>query len=169
MANTHPPQHLVGAFVLTPAGWIHGILHLPVVKNLVEFLNAPEEFLKLTKVVLPGARPLQPFLALRKTAALLVVPSLDQGMEKITGSLGALSSSHHPVICLLSQGSVQGHLKLPKGTRISDFLQRHPGFIELLHCQMGATPLLKPDPSNSDTWPLVLLNSQSILGMTEPG
>lgn len=160
MSTLHPPQDAVPVVVFTPAGWIRGTFHVPKVKTLLGFLNLQEEILKLTEVILPGTSQAQPFLALHKSAALLVIPqrSNDPSMP---------GRDRRLVTCLLSMGSVRGYLDVAETVRTSDFFLRSPSFIELQTCHVGPNPYLDPAETAGEPFPLVLVNARSLVGATE--
>lgn len=166
MSNViHPPQHSVPVFVFTSAGWIHGVFHVPVIQNLLSFLNCQDEILKLTDVMLPGTKHIQPFLALQKNSALLVVPQ--QGLEALKPESYPASRERRLVTCLLSLGSIHGHLDVIETVRTSDFLLRNASFFEIYQCHMGPSPFLDPNEVTGKPFPVVLVNSKGLIGTTE--
>jgi hypothetical protein len=166
MSVIYPPQNPVPVFVFTPAGWIHGVFHVPTVKNLLSFLNTQDEILKLTDAVLPGTKQAQPFLALHKSATLLVVPQHGLEALKLDPSIAA-SRERRLVTCLLSLGSIHGHLDVADTVRTSDFLLRNASFFDLYQCHMGPNPFLDPKELTDEAFPVVLVNSKSLVGTTE--
>ncbi len=164
MDSPRPSQTPLSVIVFTPSGFIRGTLHLPVVKTLPSFLNAQDEILKLTEAVLPGSDLVHPFLALHKSSVILVVP---QGLEAAKPAPGAMPLERRAVTCLLSLGSIRGHLDMPENLRTSDFLLRNTGFIEFHECFVGSTSYFDPSEATGAPLPLVLVNSRNMVGVTE--
>jgi|GEM_PF-1102480 len=165
MDSPRPPQTAIPVIVFTPSGFIRGTLHLPEVKTLHSFLNSQDEILKLTEAVLPGSDQVHPFLALHKTAITLVVP---QGsLETPRAGLGGMPREQRLVTCLLSLGSIRGHLEVPETLRTSDFLLRNTGFIEFHQCYVGSTSYFNPSEATGEPLPLVIVNSRNMVGVTE--
>jgi len=165
MESPRPIQTAIPVIVFTPSGFIRGTLHLPAVKTLPSFLNAQDEILKLTDAVLPGSDQVHPFLALHKSAILLVVPQ--EGVEIPKPATGAVNRELRPVTCLLSLGSIRGHLDVPENLRTSDFLLRNPGFIEFHQCYVGSTSYFDPSEATGAPLPLVMVNARNMVGVTE--
>ncbi len=165
MDSPRPPQTAIPVIVFTPSGFIRGTLHLPEVKTLPSFLNAQDEILKLTEAVLPGSDLVHPFLALHKSAILLVVPQ--GGPDSPRPAFAAGGRELRPVTCLLSQGSIRGHLDVPENLRTSDFLLRNTGFIEFHQCFVGSTSYFDPNEATGQPLPLVIVNSRNMVGVTE--
>lgn len=157
----YPLQQPVTVVALTTSGFLSGIIHLPVTKNLRTLLNAPDEILKLTEAVLPGSAQVHPFLALQKSATLLVIPKSDPGLPKPE------TTARRLVTCLLSMGSIRGYIDVPESLRTSDFLLHSPGFIEFRECFLGPNPHVDPKETSGEAFPLVLVNSRSMVGVTE--
>jgi len=167
MITPHPPQNPVPVLVLTPSGFIRGTVHVPAMKNLRTFLNAQDDILKLTEAVIPGSLQAQPFLALQKNAVLLIVPQT--GLEGMGSEPSARQKVQRIVTCLLSLGSIRGYIEIPDNLRTSDFLLHSPGFIEVRECHIGPNPYLDPKETTGEPLPLVLVNSKSMVGVTEEG
>lgn len=160
-----PPQQPVTLIALTSSGYISGTVHLLATKNLRALLNAPEEILKLTDALLPGNPRVQPFLALRKGSAHLIVPKA--GPEILGPEPSSWQKARRLVTCLLEQGTLRGYIEVPENLRTSDFLLRSPGFLEFRECLIGPDPHLEPRDLTADPLPLVFVNSQSMVGVTE--
>jgi hypothetical protein len=165
MDSPRPTQTFIPVIVFTPSGFIRGTLHLPAVKTLPSFLNAQDEILKLTEAVLPGSDQVHPFLALHKSAVILVIPQ--EGVELPKSGPSAMPRELRPVTCLLSLGSIRGHLDVPENLRTSDFLLRNTGFIEFHECFVGSTTYFDPSEATGAPLPLVILNSRNMVGVTE--
>lgn len=165
MESPRPLQTAIPVIVFTPSGFIRGTLHLPAVKNLSSLLNAPDEILKLTDAVLPGSDQVHPFLALHKRAILLVVPQESAELAKPVQASG--QRELRPVTCLLSLGSIRGHLDVPENLRTSDFLLRNPGFLEFHQCYVGSTTYFDPSEATGAPLPLVIVNTRNMVGVTE--
>ncbi len=165
MDSPRPLQTAVPVIVFTPSGFIRGTLHLPSVKTLQSFLNSQDEILKLTEAVLPGSDQVHPFLALHKTAITLVVPQGPLDNPKV--GLGTPPREQRLVTCLLTLGSMRGHLEVPETLRTSDFLLRNTGFIEFHQCYVGSTSYFDPSEATGAPLPLVIVNSRNMVGVTE--
>jgi len=165
MSTLHPPQHSIPLVVFTTSGYIRGNCHLPTVRNLRAFLNSGEEILKLTEVVLPGSPNPHPFLALQKSAALLIFPGVSGASAET--KIGARSSEGRMVTCLLSLGSIRGRMEMPEAVRTSDFLSRNPWFLAFHDCHLGPNPYLDPKEEAGEAIPMVLVNSRSLVGIAE--
>lgn len=164
MDSPRPLQTAVPVIVFTPSGFIRGTLHLPAVKTLQSFLNSQDEILKLTEAVLPGSDQVHPFLALHKSAITLVVP---QGAVEAPKVGMAAPREQRLVTCLLTLGSMRGHLEVPESLRTSDFLLRNTGFIEFHQCYVGSTTYFDPSEATGAPLPLVIVNSRNMVGVTE--
>jgi len=162
---TLPAQQPVTIIALTSSGYISGTVHLLAMKNLRTLLNAQEEILKLTDALLPGSQQVQPFLALRKGSAHLIVPKA--GPDILSPEPSAWQKARRRVTCLLEQGSIRGFIEVPENLRTSDFLLRSPGFLEFRECLLGPEPHLNPEDLTADPLPLVFVNSRSMVGVTE--
>jgi hypothetical protein len=165
MDSPRPPQTAIPVIVFTPSGFIRGTLHLPAVKTLHSFLNGQDEILKLTEAVLPGSDQVHPFLALHKSAITLVVPQGD--LDTLRSGLSAMPREQRLVTCLLSLGSIRGHLDVPENLRTSDFLLRNTGFIEFHQCYVGSTSYFDPSEATGEALPMVIVNSRNMVGVTE--
>lgn len=165
MSPLYPTQNHIQVLVFTPSGWIRGVVHVPEVQNLFSFLNTSDEILKITDAVLPGTTAPHPFLALQKSAVLLVVPQPGQDLGKVENS--PVPKERRLVTCLLTLGSIRGRLDVPEARRTSDFLIRSPRFIELHQCHIGPNPYLDPKEAKGEAMPMVFVNSSSMVGTTE--
>ena len=160
-----PLQQPVTIIALTSSGYLSGTVHLLAMKNLRTLLNAQDEILKLTDAVLPGSKQVEPFLALRKGSALLIVPKADPELFKPEPS--AWQKSQRLVTCLLDLGSIRGYIEVPENIRTSDFLLRSPGFIEFRECFLGPNSHLEATEITGEPLPLVYVNSRRMVGVTE--
>jgi len=151
-----PPQRVIPARVLTPTGWLRGTFHLPRRHSLADFLGHAGPFLSLTSVSLPGSREELPYLALRRSAALLILPACDE--RRLLLGRDLQDAVPHAVACLLQAGAVRGCLMLTSTVRVSDFLARHDGFIVLREADLG--------PARTRV-PVLLVNAGALLAMAE--
>ncbi len=154
MPEYRPPQRTVPARILTPAGWINGTFHLAKLHSFMDFLNASTPFFTLTDVVLPGAKQPAPFIGLRRNAARLILPVVEEASLLLVPPQG--ETDEYLVHCLLEAGFLSGRLAVKKRLRVSDFLAHQSGFMLLRDCALGeaATPA-----------PLVFVNAQSVVGL----
>ena len=165
MSPFHPTLRSIRVLVFTPSGWIRGVFHVPEIQNFLAFLNHQEELLKLTDVVLPGSQQVEPFLGLYKSATLLVVPLEDLKDQGVRPTVG--NQENRLVTCLLNIGSIRGRLDVPEAQRTSDFLLRHPGFMELRQCHIGPNSFLNPEETLKESLPVVYVNTKALVGTTE--
>jgi hypothetical protein len=151
-----PPQRHVPARILTPAGWINGTFHLAKLHSFVDFLNASTPFFTLTDVVLPGTKQPAPFIGLRRNAARLILPLIDEASLLLVPTQG--ETDEYVVHCLLEAGFLSGSLSVKKRLRVSDFLALQSGFMLLRDCALGEarTPA-----------PLAFVNAQGVVGLGE--
>jgi hypothetical protein len=112
----------------------------------------------VTNAMLPGAGEPLPFLALRRDAMGVVVPSDDESRLLLAPPTGERST--HVVTCLLPWGTVTGELELLANVRVSDYLLHQQGFI----CLRNAQPA-----GGGELLPLVLINARSLVGVSEGG
>lgn len=168
MSPLQPALRNIPVLVFTPSGWIRGMFHVPEVQSFLGFLNHQDELLKLTDVVLPGSKQVQPFLGLYKSATLLVIPQGDpKDLKANPQGLPPVARESRLVTCLLSLGSIQGRLEVAEIQRTSDFLLRRPGFLELRQCHVGPNPFLSPTETQGESIPLVYVNTHSLVGTAE--
>jgi hypothetical protein len=160
-----PLQQPVTIIALTTSGYLSGTVHLLAMKNLRTLLNAQDEILKLTDAVLPGSQLVQPFLALRKGSALLIVPKADSELLKPEPS--AWQKARRLVTCLMDLGCIRGYIEVPENIRTSDFLLRSPGFLEFRECFLGPNSHLDSAEMTGQPLPLVYVNSRRMVGVTE--
>lgn len=149
------PQKKIPSRIYTPSGFILGTFHVSERQSLVSHLES-NDFFTLTDVTLPRqSRPL-PFLALQRSATLLVVPS---GAEPVTGIEGGVV---HQVSCLLSGGVVMGALRLPDKERVSDHLMGTKGFVVLRDCTIGVD-----ESGRVEATQVALVNARAVVGVAE--
>lgn len=165
MTSLHPSLQPIQVLLFTPSGWIRGAIQVPVVQSFLTYINHQEELLKITDAVLPGSNQVHPFLGLHKFATLLIVPRA--GLEAPRPEPSPIARELRLVTCLLSLGSIRGQLELPVSLRTSDFLLRKPGFVALHQCHLGPTPYLNPEEATGEALPLVFVNAEALVGITE--
>ncbi len=156
----HPPQRAVGAHILSLDHWIRGTFHLSMLHAFEEHLARGRAFFSLTNVVIGDGAALQ-FLALRATAAHLVVPELAERELRLQPVLGA---QPRDVSCYLEHVAVHGTLELLPGVRTSDFLAHQSGFIMLRACR-----IVPPLPGRPEPHPVVFVNAGAILAVAVVG
>jgi hypothetical protein len=135
MAPYHPQQRVVPARILTPSGWVRASFHVVRLVSFRDFLGQVSPFFSLTGVSFPGSAEELPFLALRRSAARLILPACDERRLLLGREPEELVS--HQVTCLLESGALRGRLALPPHVRISDFLAHHAGFVPLREADVG--------------------------------
>lgn len=154
----HPPQRAVGAFILSLDHWIRATFHLSRLHAFEEHLARGRAFFSLTNVVIGGGTVLD-FLALRASAAHLVIPEL---MERELHAPPAAGARARDVSCYLENVAVHGTLELLPGVRTSDFLAHQDGFIPLRACRIVPPLAGRPEPL-----PVVFVNAEAILAVAE--
>jgi len=159
--GTRPEHKRLAARIYTPSGWIVGNFHVPQGRQLLPFLNETKQFFTLTDVQLPGhTRPLS-FLAVQRSATILVVPA---EAENIGGDVTGVATTHQ-VSCLLHGGLLMGALRLPSTVRVSDHLMATAQFFLLRDCTIG---LDDPQRGGSvEATRLVLVNASRLVGVAE--
>ncbi len=158
-------MNAVPLVVLTPSGYISGSCNLPLNRSLRAFLSSDDELIKLTGVVLPGTKKPIPFFAIQKSAIILVVPNGERCAEE--DASGLVRAKSQSVSCLLAHGSIHGEFLLPDVIRFSDYLTLKKGFIELRQCHIGSSSFLYPEDVDGVAIPLVLINTQNLVGITD--
>jgi len=156
----HPPQRAVGAFILSLSQWIRATFHLSKLHAFEEHLARGRAFFPLTNVSLGQGTQLE-FLALRATAAHLVVPEVTERELSLQPAAGARPRD---VSCYLEHVAVHGTLELLPGVRTSDFLAHQQAFIMLRGCR-----IVPPLPGRPEPHPVVFVNAGAILAVAEEG
>jgi hypothetical protein len=101
------------------------------------------------------------FMALRASAAHLVVPEVAERELQLQPSIGA---NVREVSCYLEHVAVHGTLELLPGVRTSDFLAHQSAFILLRACRIVPALAGRPEPI-----PVVFVNAGAILALAEEG
>ena len=146
--------------LFTPTGWVIGTMHLPADTALLPFLNSGEAFFRMTNVSLPEQPRTIPFLALQRTAVLIVVP----GEKTLLGLDDHAQGVRHEVACLFGGGLVMGTLPLPKGVRVSDELMQSKRFFAIEDCTLGIDA--SPEPV-MEAEELVFVHAAEMFGVAE--
>lgn len=156
----HPPQRAVGAHVLSLASWIRATFHVPKPHVFDDHLARGRTFFTLTDAAL-GAGPPIPFLALRASAAHVVVP--DAAEEPL---LPPPASGTRPreVSCYLEHVALHGTLDLMPGVRTSDFFAHQDGFIKLRRCRV-----VPPIPGLAEPIAVAFVNARAVVAVAEEG
>jgi len=90
------------------------------------------QVIKFTRVQLPQATDVLPFVALRRESIMLIEPTLGDDMVETTGSVGR--TSPRDVLCLLTAGQVRGTLEVLINVRVSDFLRQQANLMVMRRC-----------------------------------
>jgi|MudIll2142460700_1097286.scaffolds.fasta_scaffold92437_2 hypothetical protein len=159
MTVYRPPQRAVGAWVLSIARWIRCTFHLPQVHAFDDYLRQGRAFLPLTDVSIGQGAPL-PFLALRASAALAVVPDPPEELLLLEPPRGNVRQ----VRVYLEHVAVHGTLHLRPGVRTSDFLAYYEGWVGLRGCR-----IVPPVAGMVEPVPVVLVNAGAIVAVTDEG
>jgi hypothetical protein len=149
-----PPLRVITARVLTPSGWLRGSFHPPRFHSMIDFLEQESPYLALTGVVVAGREEL-PFVAVRRSAALLVVPCCEERQLLLPATPTA---QPRRVVCLLACGAVTGTVALEPPLRLSDWLARQEGFLTLRDVDLGPTGTQAP---------IALANAGALLAVAE--
>ena len=153
-----PPQRVVPATLLAGGRWIGATFHVAQLHGFDEVLAKDRPFLKLTDVDLGDAGTL-PFLALRSTAAAIVIPDCSE--ERLMLALPGEVSPRR-VQCFLERQRVRGRLDLRPGVRVSDYLQAQRAFILVRDATLDP-----PIPGRSEPHPVVFINAASVIGIAQ--
>lgn len=141
MSSFRPPQRVIPARVLTPGGWLRGSIHLPRFHSLLEFLAQETPYLALTGVATTGGTEELPFVAIRRSAALLLLPCCEERHLLLPATPEARARR---VVCVLPCGAVTGTVALDVPLRLSDWLAQQEGFFALHEVDLGPTGTRAP-------------------------
>jgi hypothetical protein len=155
----HPPQRAVGAWVLSVARWMRCTFHLPEPHAFDDYLHQGRAFLPLTDVAIGTAAPL-PFLALRGSAAQVVVPEAPEDRLHLSPQAG----TPRLVSVYLEHVAVHGMLRLQPGVRTSDFFGHHEGYVALRDCR-----IVPPAEGMAELLPLAFVHARAIVAVAEEG
>lgn len=156
----NPPQRALRAAVLSGGTrWIEGTFHVPRLHAFDEHLGSGRAFLSLTDVAL-GDGATSPFLALRASAAHVIVPACRLPMLRLAEIVAAREVS---VTCYLERISVRGTLRFNAGVRTSDFLARRDGFLVLRDAALA------PAGPGPGPHPAVLVHADAVIAIAEDG
>jgi len=154
MSSYRPQQRVIPARVLTPNGWLRGSIHLPRFHSVIEFLAQGSPYLTLTGVATAGREEL-PFVAIRRSAALLVLPCCDERQLLLAATPGA---RHRRVVCVLPCGAVTATVAIESPLRLSDWLSCQESFFAVRDVDLG--------PAGTRA-PLALVNAGALLSVAE--
>jgi hypothetical protein len=152
------PRTYLPVRVHTPVGWIGGRLAMPEGQRVTEHLDHSGSHLRLVEVALPGRATLADFFALRRDAAILVVPETEIELERRDGATA------HSVICLYDEGTLHGTLHLPPGVRLSDYLMTTTGYVAVTDCRLRGRG---GDYTREQRMPVVFVNPSRVIGFSE--
>jgi hypothetical protein len=146
--------------VLAVAGWVGAVVHVPAKTSLAATLNKKAEFLALTEVVPEPGADVVPFLAIRRQAILLMVPSAAD-VDLYSGAQHGVHGELR-ITCLLQHASVEGTVRALAGQRVSDFLETNAGFVLLSNCS-----LTSDQGGDREGLPYVFVNMCHVMGVME--
>jgi hypothetical protein len=157
-----PQQRHVKCSVFSDLGWLTATLHCSLKQTLLEYLNHPSTFFKLTDVMLAGAEHAIPFLALRKTSVRMVAPAEDDRLidRPLPGE-----SVEYRVSCFLHDGLLSGQIRGHKSHRLSDFLVTNAGFFVLRECALQGRS--EREDSIVKHVPVMLVNDSSVIAISD--
>jgi len=150
------PQWVLPARILTPSGWMRGSLHAPRIQSFLEFLAQPAPFFSLTGVELASSQRVLPFLALRRSAANVIVPACDE--QRLLLAREPPNGIARLVTCVLEAGTVVGRLAVPPHLRVSDYLAHNSGFLIVRDADLGLAGVLAP---------IVFLNAGALVAVSD--
>jgi hypothetical protein len=160
MAIYRPPQRSIPARILVGGAWISGRFHLAEVRCFADALADPTAtFLKLTDVTIGGGRQ-TPFLALRRSAASVIVPLSEE--PRVVTRLQPPNLVPQSIECLLDGTSIRGSVHLLPSTRVSDFLRYQQGFFAMRGCTFGGGPL-----ALAGNVPLLFVGATAVVGLCD--
>jgi hypothetical protein len=136
-----------------------GRVELLRVQGLREYLDSSPGIIKLQSVQLMTRGVSVPFFAIQKSAITFIVPlQHDDHLEATTYA----ETRRHLVTCWLPSGVIDGHLELPIGVRLSDYLSNHQEFVTLTNCTMRAL-----SGEVVERYAVLLVNAHSLVGISE--
>ena len=136
---------------------------LPPIQGFLDFLNQAKSFIKMSSVVLPDGTAAS-FLAVPRSAALVVVPDPEDSNLQARGLAGATTA--HKVLCLFGAGVLEGTLDITGNLRVSDYLMQHSDFIGLRDAVIRfSTP--GDVPSDSAPIPFVAVYAGGLIGVSQ--
>ncbi len=154
---------LVPARIFTQAGWIVGKMHVAAEWRMINFINNVPDFFSLADVILEGRPKVLSLFTMQRSAILFIV--VETEVEKELGA-GGRNLIEHPISCLLANGVLHGIISAPQGIRLSDYLSRQDGFIQVKDVRFQIrNPWEKRMIDHEE--PLVLLNPDSVVGVSE--
>lgn len=154
----------VPARIFTQAGWIVGKMHVAAEWRMINFINNVPEFFSLADVILEGRPKVLSLFTLQRSAILFIVVETEP--EKEINAAGGRNLIEHPISCLLANGVLHGIISAPQGIRLSDFLSRQKGFIQVKDVRFQIrNPWEKRMIDHEE--PLVLLNPDTVVGVSE--
>jgi hypothetical protein len=156
-----PPQRAIAADIFSLDRWMRATFHLPKLHSFEDHLARGRAFFPLTDVALLLGGPALEFLALRASAAHVVVPEANE-QELYLDPLP--EGGPREVSCYLEHVAVHGTLDLLPGVRTSDFLANQRGFITLRGCR-----IVPPLPGRPEPHPVAFVNAGAILAVAEEG
>lgn len=158
MPEYRPPQRTIPARVLTPTGWLTGTFHVSRLHSFLDFASQSASFFTITRVTLPGHKDVLPFIALRRSAARVILPSCDESELMLSPHQG--ETDEHQVRCMLEAGVLAGKLTVKRRVRVSDFLAHHVGFLMLRDCELGEARIKAP---------VAFVNSSAVVAIGDEG
>jgi hypothetical protein len=161
-----PPVQLrrVSVNVLTDIGWIRGVLHVPALQALTDYLHVAGPVLKLTAAELPGEFGPRAFLALPRAAVHLVTPLLSDALLEPLGLIGR--TVPRDVECVLPGGVLNGRMDVLVNVRVSDYLKQQTGLL-LLHDAVLVPPGKPRDDPAAEGLGHAIVNLEHLIGISE--
>lgn len=152
-----PDLRLIPSNISTRAGWFQGSFHVPSRVALEDFLNKDSASYNITEVRYRD-RPI-PFLSLQRRAIFMVVPAPDPLLAKPPATAQTLVPAQCVFVTELAV--IQAQLDILRGMRVSDFVDRHKGFL-LVHRATAFYPNTPPTVYED-----LLINTDRIIGVSD--
>ncbi|MFN7972522.1 MAG: hypothetical protein U0166_09265 [Acidobacteriota bacterium] len=154
------PHRDIDARIYTSAGWIKGSFRLPQLHGLIDHLDHSGPFLRLAGVVVPGLEKPCAAMALRRNAAIVILPMGDEDELQLRTTVA--DTVGHRVSCILHAGVVSGVLASLRHVNPTDFLIHHPGFILLRDCHI----FVRGERERGGPFPLVIVNAARVVAVS---
>lgn len=157
-----PPVRPLPAVVYTEGGWITGQFSLPLMHGFLEYLNRKGELLKLQEVTHPLVQKELAFFGLRSEMAIMVVPKCEEAQLNLSPITGQTDT--HRISFFMDRRVIHGDLSMEAGVRTSDYLNKGR-WVLLRDCKVES--LGGNAPGQVVTFPLLLLNTTTVLGISD--
>lgn len=159
-----PGLRRVAVTLLSDAGWIHGILHVPSATRLYDFVEHCHAYLPLIDAVFEGRPPI-PFFAVRKKGIILTLVPADE--DALSSNRATAETVEHQIHLLLACGAVTGRMRIAPNVRLSDhFAHKSSVLIALSDARLSLRDPASDRPIELVT-PQLLVSSETLVGFSE--